>query len=54
MNPAFIIIAAIAIVAIWVLAARFFKDIGERAIDVADNVINEMSDDDDDIEIDVF
>lgn len=48
MNPAMIIIVALAAVGAWFFAARYFRQTGEAVRDIIDEAVYEMSEEDDD------
>lgn len=53
MNPAIILILFIAAVVGWFLSAGIYKTVGEHIKDVVDNAVEEMSDDENDIEVNI-
>lgn len=51
MNPAIIIIVLIVAIVGWFLSASIYKAVGSHIKDVVDTAVEEMSDDENDIDI---
>lgn len=53
MNPAFLIIVLIGAMALWLAATRFFRKVGGVVHDIRDEVIEEISEESENVDITV-